>query len=1095
MSSALRQSELFAGSDWRVIYRAFTSVNFNASDPPSINRALRSYIQTNYPENFNDWIESSEFVAIIDLLSWLAGTLAFRTDLNARESFLETAEARESILRLARFISYNPRRNQPAKGIVKLVEVSTDDDVVDAYGQSLSGVPVQWDNPDDPDWFESFVTVLNASFISTNPFGVPLKSGMVGDAKTQLYRMNNRMSDLLLGFNAKVSGTSMDFEIVNTDFNDGGGFTEIEPDFDNAFHLAYRSDGNGNSSPQSGFFMMFKQGTLRRETFGLTVPIENRVLDLGATGVNDTDVWVQTTSDTGAVMKNWKKVPAIFNENITYNNYPSSVRDIFSVITRDEDAVSVRFSDGRFGNVPVGNTRIWYRTSNGMRYQIRPADMTRIKIPISYTNRRGVKKTLSLTFSLQTTVSNSTPRETDEQIKARAPSVYATQNRMVSGEDYNTFPLQSNLAVKLKAVNRVYSGHSRFIDLNDPTGNYQDLNVFADDGVYFSEDYKLYTEIPLSKNATSSEIVTSFIQPTLNRTEVSNYVRSELLSRAKTPGQTLTWNTANNETFKHTGTLSGALTPEEEAHLTQGSVIEFAPSPDTGARKWATFMSVLGDRDEAGPSGSAGPVTLSAIIPNGWVVTRIVSAFNATIGAETATAIRDHVSAPVGFQLVYGVLSSSFQLVELSDALTDDQIPVAKVTYVSNAAWRVTANGQRFVFESLKKVHWYNDGRRALDAETGIEKRDIIRILKVNEDITSLSGKSLGKHYELAVDKLYRNRDGSADPKRVTVVLNDNDLDGTSDQPDLFNIVVGSGQRLFWKITADGNVPIYDVVMYDNATARLASLEPATKGVVAFDVDTKTFWVRNTVPQTGDTDPNKGWVVQRLGVFAHGLGRGPNMAKTLNDVALEPQDPLVFQWKHYASTEHRIDPSRTNIHDVFVLTSEYDYLTRLWIRAGSKPEELPPPPSEIDLRLAFEEFEEYRMFSDQIVWRPVKYKFLFGNGASDELRTHFKVVKVQGTTLSDGEISSQIVRAINTYFDVNRWDFGQTFYYTELAAFIHQQLATVVASVVIVPLFSDANFGDGFEVRARSDEIFISTAQVSDVVIINSNTATNLRIR
>src|SRR4051812_30960478 len=138
MSQSIRQSELFAGQDWQVLYRAFTDVNFNASDPPSINRALRAYIQTNYPENFNDWIESSEFVALIDLLSWLAGTLAFKTDINARESFLETAETRESILRLARFISYNPRRNQCAQGLVKIVEVSTDDDVLDGFGTNLN---------------------------------------------------------------------------------------------------------------------------------------------------------------------------------------------------------------------------------------------------------------------------------------------------------------------------------------------------------------------------------------------------------------------------------------------------------------------------------------------------------------------------------------------------------------------------------------------------------------------------------------------------------------------------------------------------------------------------------------------------------------------------------------------------------------------------------------------------------------------------------------------------------------------------------------------------------------------------------------------
>lgn len=205
--------------------------------------------------------------------------------------------------------------------------------------------------------------------------------------------------------------------------------------------------------------------------------------------------------------------------------------------------------------------------------------------------------------------------------------------------------------------------------------------------------------------------------------------------------------------------------------------------------------------------------------------------------------------------------------------------------------------------------------------------------------------------------------------------------------------------------------------------------------------------------------------------------------------------PLAFKWKHFASNDHRIDPARTNIHDIFVMTSEYDYLTRLWIKSGADPETLPEPPSELDLRLAFEQFEEFRMFSDQIVWRPARYKFLFGNGADDPLKGKFKVVKVPNSTLSDGEIQSQVIRSINNYFDVNLWDFGETFYFTELAAFIHQQLANVVASVVFVPTFAGSQFGDGFEVRCRSDEIFISTAQVSDVQIIKSNTAPNLRIR
>jgi hypothetical protein len=119
---------------------------------------------------------------------------------------------------------------------------------------------------------------------------------------------------------------------------------------------------------------------------------------------------------------------------------------------------------------------------------------------------------------------------------------------------------------------------------------------------------------------------------------------------------------------------------------------------------------------------------------------------------------------------------------------------------------------------------------------------------------------------------------------------------------------------------------------------------------------------------------------------------------------------------------------------------------------------------------------------------------LFGPLAEPELQAQFKVVPIANTTMSDGEIQSAIISAINTYFDGNRWEFGETFYYTELAAFIHIQLATAISSVVIVPTYSTSTFGDLFEVRSGTNELFISTAQVSNIVIINSNTAANLRI-
>jgi hypothetical protein len=482
MAEALVQSELFASQDWRVLYRAFTQVNFNASDPASIGAALRDYITANYPEDFNDWSESSELVAIIDLLSFLAGNIAFKQDINARENFLELAEARESILRLARFLSYNPRRCQPARGLLKLVEVSTNEDIYDSSGANINGATVRWNNSEDQNWYERFTLILNSALIGTNPFGQPLKVGTVSDVATHLYRLNGVQGENPLTFSNRVNGMQMPFELCNGDFEDGGTFSERSPMRESSVHLFHRNDGAGNGSAQSGFFFMFKQGTLTSSTYSINDPIPNNVLEVKLANVNDSDVWVQNVNDAGEVTLEWKKVPAIYSENITYNSFVASERNIFSVITRDDDRVAIRFADGIFGNAPVGNIRVWTRSSNGEQYSIRPSEMSRITIPFVYYNKRGVKCTLTMTLALQETVANASRRETEDQIKRRAPGVFGTQNRMVSGEDYNVFPLSSNIIKKLKAINRTYSGHSRFIDLNDPTGNYQNTDVFSDDG-------------------------------------------------------------------------------------------------------------------------------------------------------------------------------------------------------------------------------------------------------------------------------------------------------------------------------------------------------------------------------------------------------------------------------------------------------------------------------------------------------------------------------------------------------------------------------------------------------------------------------------
>jgi hypothetical protein len=82
---------------------------------------------------------------------------------------------------------------------------------------------------------------------------------------------------------------------------------------------------------------------------------------------------------------------------------------------------------------------------------------------------------------------------------------------------------------------------------------------------------------------------------------------------------------------------------------------------------------------------------------------------------------------------------------------------------------------------------------------------------------------------------------------------------------------------------------------------------------------------------------------------------------------------------------------------------------------------------------------------------------------------------------------------MNTYFSIEAFDFGDTFYFSELAAYIHKNAGSIVSSVVLVPLDPQKYFGDLYEIRSAPNEIFVNAAGVENIQVISALTSTNLR--
>jgi hypothetical protein len=82
---------------------------------------------------------------------------------------------------------------------------------------------------------------------------------------------------------------------------------------------------------------------------------------------------------------------------------------------------------------------------------------------------------------------------------------------------------------------------------------------------------------------------------------------------------------------------------------------------------------------------------------------------------------------------------------------------------------------------------------------------------------------------------------------------------------------------------------------------------------------------------------------------------------------------------------------------------------------------------------------------------------------------------------------------MNDYFTIDKWNFGDTFYFSELAAYLHSNRGGIVSSVVLVPLNSQKSFGDLYEIRSAPNEIFVNAATVNSVEVITALTSTNIK--
>ena len=1118
MATTDRQNRLLVAEDWRKIYQAFQQADFKSYDFETLRRTMVAYLRENYPDDFNDFVESSEYVALIDLIAYISQSLSFRVDLNARENFLETAERRNSVLRLARLINYNAKRNKPATGLLKIDSVSTTQDVRDSTGTNLANATVIWNDSANSNYREQFIAILNAANQSGQLFGKPRESSTIGGIDTEVYTLASNQLDLpLFQFNKSVGGISRQFEIVPSTVNDSDSIYELAPVPGSGLTYTYRTDGAGDSSNNTGFFFLFKQGNMRQQTFTVDTAVTNFVQQINVTNINDTDVWLYKLDQFGQQVEEWKKIPSLSGNNAIYNSLAKTERNTYNVVTKVNDTVDLVFGDGNFSNLPLGNFVSYYRISDNAKYAIQPADMQNVTASVPYTDSNGSQQTLTITMSLKASVYNAAATESNNSIKEKAPQVYYSQNRMITAEDYQVVPLSaSQEIVKVRSVNRSASGISRAKEILDPTGAYSNVSVFAEDGILYREESTQQFTFNFNNRSDIDSTLHVSVEAKLKEAYARQFYYLKYATKDLS-SLSATWNSSTTSTNTNTGyfTSGGALVIGDSAtsnlkYAKVGALVKFT-SPDTREflnntlvtagtdnaedRAWAKIGAVVLDGANQGTGNlesGEGPVTLNNIIPDGSIVSAVIPNFTTTFSTTLKNDLIDRIEQFEEFGLRYDIDSETWKVItstNLSASAVFDLNNAGSTAGTNiDASWwfKFTNDGNTYTVqyrkldyifesESQNKFH-YDKQEKIYDYKTGKSVKDSVKILKTNSIVST--GNSIGYPITWQVVDTVTEADGFQDNRKVKVGFFDDDDDGVVDNPEIFDIVVEPTLSVSTKFVFFEKYISYDTIERYRFYA-------ATNFVVSekeSDITLSSATYSNgQLFYFYDADED---VIKKYDSSTNTL------STTTDYIARRGRSSITFQYKHHAGQETRIDPSVSNIVDVYLLERTYDNLFRIWLQDGGTK---PSVSTSDQLRISYAgTLNPLKSLSDQIIYHPVKYKILFGTNADEELQATFKVVKNTKTNISDAIIKTRVIAAINEFFALDNWDFGDTFYFTELAAYIHNQLAPDLLTAVIVPNQSGQTFGSLFQINSAADEIFISGATVDDVSIITALGANQL---
>ena len=746
----------------------------------------------------------------------------------------------------------------------------------------------------------------------------------------------------------------------------------------------------------------------------------------------------------------------------------------------------------------------------------------------------GRVETLTVGLALQLPVSNAQVRESLAQIKLNAPSRYYTQNRMVNGEDYNNFPytLYSSI-IKSKAINRSSVGISKNLDLLDPTGKYSSSNNFASDGGIWLNANSGNALLTIND---VGDIIT-FLSGTLAAALAGNramqyyvqYYNRYIIGPTNSSNAGYVPDTTNSSAYWQTSTVDasslsgyfynitnnvdtsipiGTYSTTNAKYITTGSMLKFvAPAgyyfdknnrlvsgiatPSDTTYIWTTVLNVVGDGYNNGQgsfSNGTGPVTLNGFIPTGAILSVVLPSFTNVLSNAVIQECITRLELQQNFSLVFNNALTIAQDRWSVELYTNPNWFVLfesvgynryQVTYRSLAYYFGSVSETRFTFET---------GALVYDPFTGKILQDFVKVLETNTQpdsnyplSTPVTASIIGQTVE---------SDGYIDDFEVEIASIDVNNNSIVENPDFFNQVTGyvpNGSNIgiyaFFEEVQDAiNLTRYDLIPSTSVSYQYATQSQIEVVKYEYPVGQLFYAYTDNIFYITVQDPTvitPYYVLVEQNQYSVEIGR----------------QGLSFQYRHNSNNTTRIDPATTNIIDLYVVTQSYYTQYQNYIQDSTNTIPKPTPPTINELTTQYSQLQDYKMLSDSVIVNNVVFKPLFGPKADSLLQATIKVIPNSTTNASNSEIISAVLTQMNNYFNISNWNFGDTFYFSELSAYIHTNIGDYVSSCVLVPNDPTLAFGDLYEIKCMPYEIFVNAATAQDILVIAALTPAELQVK